>query len=114
MLIKVNFNTPPNADQWREFLGELVNRLNMNILIEPMVVYSDNPGNEGETGFVCIDTSHCSFHSWPHVDEPFAMIDVYSCKCYDADVVISFMKEKFDVLSGHYTMIDREVKNSTF
>ena len=39
----------------------------------------------GVTGICVLSTSHCSIHTWPL--RPFFVMDVYSCRDFDADLV---------------------------
>jgi len=39
----------------------------------------------GVTGVVVLSTSHCAIHTWPL--RPFFVMDVYSCRDFEADIV---------------------------
>ena len=49
----------------------------------------------GTTGFVVISTSHISIHTWQMRN--FFQLDVFSCKDFDAEKAINFIKENLGV-----------------
>ena len=108
MLGKAYLRKPPiteqAVDQW---LTKLVSDIDMKILMGPYTINCFTVGNEGITGAVVVETSHCSGHFWHLVDRPFLMYDVYSCVYYDTDVVFNNIHEHFDVEEISYTLIDR-------
>ncbi len=73
---------PKELDDW---LIKLVEIAGMEILGEhqPSVRCNDE-GNEGCTGTIRIKTSHASIHVWDSCEIPYAMVDLYSCKDFDA------------------------------
>ncbi len=78
-------------------LNDLPNLLGMTQLSKPEVYFA--PGNNlkdpgGWSGFVVIQESHISIHTFPA--RGFVSADVYTCKNeMDTDKIISFFKEKF-------------------
>ena len=46
----------------------------------------------GVTGVCVLSTSHCSIHTWPL--RPFFVMDVYSCRDFDALEVERFLTER--------------------
>jgi S-adenosylmethionine decarboxylase len=46
----------------------------------------------GVTGVCVLSTSHCSIHTWPL--RPFFVMDVYSCRDFDAAAVETFLGER--------------------
>ena len=91
----------------KRWLEKLVQIIDMKILISPVAKYCDTCGNEGVTGTVVIETSHSSIHVWHKEDVPYIKMDVYSCKDFDPSEVVDFVRETMDVVSGGYTIIDR-------
>lgn len=81
-----------NKDFVRDFLNKCVELINMRKLIEPVVVEGATY-NPGVTGFVIIETSHISIHTFSNVSR-FNM-DIYSCKTFDPESVKSFVLESF-------------------
>jgi len=97
---------PLKLNLWFKSLVELVD---MEILMAPWSIYVNDLGNEGITGIVCLSTSHSSLHVWDKLEEPLFQFDLYSCKQYDVDIVISWLNE-MDLIEYDWMLIDR---NST-
>ena len=91
----------------KNWLEKLVEIIDMKILIPPVAKYCDTFGNEGVTGTVVIETSHSSIHIWHKEQVPYIKMDVYSCKNFNPQDVIDFVNETMDLISGGYTIIDR-------
>lgn len=77
-------------------LDNLPVELGMRKMIKPYIVHT--PGNDkrdpgGWSGFVLIEESHISFHTF--VKRRFVTIDVYSCKMFDTDLATKRLKEFF-------------------
>jgi len=86
------------ADRLRilQFLNSLVRRLQMKKLYGPRVVRA--PANKlkdpgGWSGFVIIQESHFSIHTFPR--RRFVSVDIYSCRDFDYKAAISFVKKFF-------------------
>lgn len=78
------------------YLATTVKRLKMKKLLGPYVVRAKenntkDPG--GYTGFVAIQESHISVHTFPR--RGFVSIDVYSCTDFDYKGAIRYAKEFF-------------------
>jgi S-adenosylmethionine/arginine decarboxylase-like enzyme len=54
-----------------------------------------------------IETSHSSIHVWHKEAVPYIRMDVYSCKDFEVQKVIDFVRETMNVLSGGYILLDR-------
>lgn len=78
-------------------LGDLVTKLGMRELAPPQVYFAE--GNEskdpgGWTGFVIIEESHISIHTFPK--RLFVSADVYTCKNgLNKELILEYFKEKF-------------------
>ena len=72
-------------------LRELPSRIDMNILAGPYVV-EGVPHNPGWTGFVIIDKSHISIHTFDEGN--LVSIDVFSCKPFDAEQALSYIRSQ--------------------
>lgn len=90
----------------RSWLTRLVAAVDMEILAGPYVIDCLDPGNEGVTGIVVLSTSHCSMHIWDQVEQPYLMMDLYSCKRFQVDTILRMLKE-LGALSCEYDVIDR-------
>jgi S-adenosylmethionine/arginine decarboxylase-like enzyme len=76
--------------QVEALLNRVVDEVNMNTLMGPYVIRCNTVGNEGITGAVVIETSHCSIHLW---DTGRVSFDLYSCMDFDEQVVISMVTD---------------------
>jgi len=84
-----------SAKSVETMLRELVELLGMRLLGEPHLYEVETEiaklGVEpfedegGVTGICVLSTSHCSIHTWPL--RPFFVMDVYSCRDFDAALV---------------------------
>lgn len=77
-----------------EFLNTLPGKIGMKILVPPTVV-EGIPENPGVTGFVVIDFSHISVHTF--TEKSLAMVDIFSCKAYEQEDAIQAVLEFFKV-----------------
>lgn len=76
------------------FLEELPPKVGMSSLLPPVIVRGI-PENPGLTGVLVIDYSHISFHAF--TDKNRINFDLYSCKDFDAEVVIRHAEIFFNV-----------------
>ena len=77
-----------------QFLNSLVRQLGMKKLIEPVVVEAsanDKKDPGGISGFVMIQESHISIHTFPK--RKFISIDCYSCTDFDTRAAQAFIKQ---------------------
>lgn len=90
-----------------KFLRETPNKLDMHIIKEPSIVsYDYNPetwDNGGVSAIVIIAESHISIHTFPNNDG-FMSIDMFSCKEFDIEKVISIINKEF-----HPKMIEKNL-----
>lgn len=100
-----SFETEEELKQW---IVGLVKHLNMQMLIEPQVVYHDVEGNRGFTGICAITTSSVTLHNWtenlPHKTE----IDIYSCKEFDLHEVLKKIQKDLKCTKIYYKYINRD------
>jgi S-adenosylmethionine/arginine decarboxylase-like enzyme len=87
-----------NEEMLRDFLEELVIKLNMTVLIptigvrvptanyiDPVSGHSSKESDRGLTLFTVISESHLSIHTWPEFSK--AWFEVVSCKPFEESVV---------------------------
>lgn len=107
LLIKAFVSNPPNDEQFLiDWLRDLVEKINMKVVIGPFAKYVEAVGNAGLTGHVTIETSHAAIHIWNESKPAMIQMDVYSCSCFEAETVISKLKD-FGLLSYEKMVIDR-------
>jgi S-adenosylmethionine decarboxylase len=97
--IIIDLNNVPDQslddDQGLEsFLSELPGLIDMKILKGPEIMRGI-PENPGLTGFVIIDFSHISAHTFTNSKE--VLVDIFSCKPYDQDTAIQATLNHFKV-----------------
>ncbi len=85
-------------------LHELPGRIDMKILAGPVVV-AGHDCNPGWTGFVVIDKSHISIHTFTEGSR--ISIDVYSCQPFDAGEVERYLKSKIGLKRINKRLINR-------
>jgi S-adenosylmethionine decarboxylase len=77
-------NTIADEETLKRFIEETVAAIGMHVLAGP-VVCEGVPENPGLSAFAVLDYSHASIHTFTRHNE--AMIDVFSCKPFDREVV---------------------------
>lgn len=126
--IRVLFSGPFSALDSVEgagaFLEECVIRLGMRALTPAIVL--DVPleiskqGGEvwedegGITALIALSTSHCSYHSWPSDNR--AVLDIYSCRDYDPEIVVELCRKYFEAthIHVHDTTYTLDTAGSTY
>lgn len=93
-----------NGEEIERVLLELPGKIGMKILAGPFIVKGKNE-NPGWTGFVVIDKSHIVIHSFDEGDK--ISIDVYSCKVFKKEHVLSYLKEHFNFKKLNVKMLSR-------
>lgn len=76
----------------KTFLTDMAAATDMSVLAGPLVA-EGIPENPGITGFVIVDFSHVSVHTFTKFGE--AMIDVFSCKPYNPEKVRALCRNTF-------------------
>lgn len=103
---------PKNAKEACDFLSFLIQRIDMKIAPvpeNPHGYYCDCAGNEGVTASGILETSHTVIHSWDSVFPGKFQFDLYSCKDFDVEFVISLCNS-FGIIGGSYMLLDRDSK----
>jgi len=83
-----------NADSVYKILNELPNEIGMHKMMPPYVIRAvgnDKKDPGGLSGFVIIEESHISMHTF--VKRGFVTIDVYSCKIFDTEKTLAYFKK---------------------
>jgi S-adenosylmethionine decarboxylase len=76
----------------RDFIEEVVEAVDMSILEGPIIA-EGIASNPGISILAIIDFSHISMHTFANSNE--ALIDIFSCKEYDREKVLSLCKKHF-------------------
>lgn len=85
-----------DANVLYDLLDKLPEKIGMTKMTKPYLVSTEgnnekDPG--GWSGFVLIEESHVSIHTF--IKRRFFTFDLYSCKEFDANLVITYLKKLF-------------------
>ncbi|MBI2886808.1 MAG: adenosylmethionine decarboxylase [Chloroflexi bacterium] len=82
-------------------------QIGMTKIMPPYVFkyHGVKPEDWGLSGFVLIAESHISIHTFP--ERGYINIDVFSCKTFDADAAVDFMKEQFGLSHVNTRVLER-------
>lgn len=100
-----------DANLLYKLLDTLPTELKMRKMIKPYIVSTEgnnikDPG--GWSGFVLIEESHISFHTF--VRRGFVTIDIYSCREFDTKAAIAYLKKFFKTKNVEYIVEKRGKK----
>jgi S-adenosylmethionine decarboxylase len=76
--------------------------------IMPPYVFRYNgsvPEDWGISGFVLIAESHISIHTFP--DKQYLSLDMFSCKPFDTQMAVDFVKRHFKIQKCEIKVLDR-------
>ena len=79
-----------SEEEIKKFILNLINVVDVKLLHGPVVVRG-KPYNDGFTGFAIVDYSHISLHTF--FDENLCALDIFTCKEFDIDKVLGFLKD---------------------
>jgi len=96
------FNPPTDKEVVQKWMSELVDKIGMKKLIEPIAVYVEAVGNRGMTCCVLIETSHIAWHVWDEESPGMLQFDLYTCGELDSDLVYREVANFFGL--GSYTL----------
>ncbi|MFH1623517.1 MAG: S-adenosylmethionine decarboxylase [Candidatus Aenigmatarchaeota archaeon] len=85
----------PSEAEIRALLSEMPAAIGMKILDGPHVVKGD-AHNPGWTGFVIIDTSHISIHTFD--DGCKVSMDAFSCRPFEKDFALKYITERIEFI----------------
>jgi len=108
LLINAKVNNPmTNELEAIEFLVKLVEAIDMKVIKGPFASYVNVAGNRGLTAMVMIETSHIAFHIWDEPSPALLQFDLYTCGSLNHNEVLKTIKDKFDVVTYDYMLLDR-------
>lgn len=100
-----------DPEKIKEYLDSLPEILGMKKLIKPYVVVYEGGSTwdrGGITGFMLIAESHISVHTFPY--DGFVTLDVYSCKPFDVEKAVEFIKGFFESGKEEIKVVKREIE----
>jgi S-adenosylmethionine/arginine decarboxylase-like enzyme len=100
-------NMPDSAKELIEFVEELANTIDMEIVYGPKAVHLPYPETEGWSCIAVITSSHISVHTWNKTEPPLMQLDIFSCSGFSKKKVEDFIKNKYNVLKTDDIFIDR-------
>lgn len=91
----------------RDVLDRCPDHIQMTKITPPYVCRYVGPKPEdwGISGFVIIAESHISIHTFP--ERRSVWIDIFSCKGFDAEAAIAYMREQFRLERVDVHMLER-------
>ena len=90
----------------RQWLRNLVKKIDMNIIKGPYAAYVSKEGNCGMAGIVMIETSHIAIHVWDKNKPALVQCDVYSCAEFSLNEVLAEFV-MMEVKKMDYMLLDR-------
>lgn len=93
------------------FLSDLPSHIGMRRVGMPQVLEVTEEGIAGLSGFVFIMESHISVHTY--AERGFITLDVYSCKSFDPQDVVSYARSHFEVEDIDVKIIERGLRFGT-
>ena len=107
-----DFDKLKDVDLIYRFLDEYPSAIGMTKMIQPQVYtyHGKTPEDWGVSGFVLIAESHISIHTFP--ERSYAIIDIFSCKEFIADQVISGFKESLGLTEVRSCVLSRPQPDS--
>lgn len=95
----------------REVLDLYPTRIGMQKVgpVELRYIKTNNPSDDGFSGFVIIATSHVSLHAWA----PYGMvnIDIFSCEYFEVAEVIAFARRMFQTNDVEVHVVQRATRS---
>lgn len=108
IIIRATVKKPPiQVDVIKQWIKNLVEKLNMKPLGDTVAVYVDKKGNRGLTCLQAIETSHIVLHSWDENTPAVVQLDVYTCSHLNKQTVFDALN-KFEPIEINYLTLNRE------
>ena len=110
LILKGTIKKAPTADDLVEtslWIEDFIMGNGMQLASKPVVSYVEDEGNKGVTACCLLKTSHMAFHIWDEQDPGLFQLDVYSCKDFNLQDVISSLNASFDITKLQYKFLDR-------
>lgn len=111
LIIRAEVSSSPKLQDLKfieNWMTRLIEKIGMEILIEPKAVYCDQKNNRGVTAIAALSTSSTTLHIWDEEAPYFLQFDLYSCKNFDIDHVLDSIDE-FGMTHYEYYMLNRDM-----
>ena len=107
-ILRIEAKLPPEELELREWIIELVDKIDMKILAGPISAdITTIEGNKGPTCVCVIETSHMACHVWNEPDPALIQLDVYTCGPFDPHTVLKHI-QVWEPVKVEYKLLDRE------
>jgi S-adenosylmethionine/arginine decarboxylase-like enzyme len=107
LIVRAMVTQPPKSiKEIKAWVKDLVPKIKMKLMGEPLAFYCDKKGNKGATCVAVIETSHIALHVWDENNPSLIQLDVYSCSKLYEDVVFEHL-EQFKPEKIQYKLLDR-------
>jgi S-adenosylmethionine/arginine decarboxylase-like enzyme len=108
LIVRAEIKNPPKAEATvKIWMGELIEKIGMKLMMGPYAKYLDVKGNRGLTCVAIIETSHIALHVWDEDDPALMQLDVYTCGNLDPYDVVNAIQE-FEPTKVEMKYLDRE------
>ena len=95
----------------RDVLNQFPTHIGMQKVgpVELRYIETNNPLDDGFSGFVIIATSHVSLHAWA----PYRMVnmDIFSCEDFDVAEVVAFARKLFQTDDIEIHVVQRATRS---
>ena len=97
-----------SKETFQSFIDELLERIEMVKIGDLNIIWCEthDPNKVGYSIYQLLQDSNVSAHFCPS-DRNSAYLDVFSCKPYDAEMVVEIFQKYFKSNKVHYTTISR-------
>jgi S-adenosylmethionine decarboxylase len=101
-----------NKDLIKNILKLLPTKLGLTNISEPLVVdhSAKNEIENGISGVILMAESHISIHTYPKKN--FAVMDLFSCKEFDIEKMVNYVKNEFRFKKINKKLIIREYEKN--
>ena len=99
----------PYDNEYKKFLEKLREEGTTSPLIEErlgILDYNETEGS-GVTGIAVLAESHTAIHTFPEKKDPFMSVCLYSCKWYDANEIIKYTNNYWNVKTNYTVTMNR-------
>lgn len=100
-----NLERMNDLDFCRHVLDEVPNKINMKKMTHPYVIRDPDVRKPGVTGFVVIEFSHISLHTF--IKDNYVAFDCFSCTPFDTEMVKDYFMKAFELKHAKVNVIQR-------
>lgn len=98
---------PQDLDLVKNWLGQLVEDIDMKLVQGPYASYIEAEGNRGMTATVMIETSHIAIHVWDEEEPALIQFDLYTCGELPIQKVIESVDAAMGLKNYWYMVMER-------